>query len=303
MVLPLLLLALGLGAAPQEGGTPPPAPAPVDAPPKPPAPEAAAAWGQITAAMTVPGEHRPIQAFSLRADVRSRQGVQTNDFKAEYRYLAPHFIRFQLEGGRETGRGPGRGDKAYWLRDKDVVTPLSGREFKADRDLVRRMTTLAQNVVSLANPAGIRTRELVLRPEDAPPPLLPKSLAGKARRLTWVEFVSPDFDLFQDEAPADPTRPRNYRVIVGADKKSHVPYLVMVHEEVVPGAPRSEPLLFALEVYRKVDGYLLPHRIRVHNLDLGQPELAFGERAAQEIDVTFADLTPELVEADFAAKP
>jgi hypothetical protein len=299
----LLALLSGLGQEQQGSGGPPPAgpPAGEPAPAAPAAPaispEARAAWDTVVAHMTVPGERQPVTSFELRAHVTARQGVQSNDFEANYRFLEPSFIRFGLGASRETGRGPGKGGKAYWLRDKDQVTGLDGREYDADRKLVQRMSTIASNLLALSDPSKIHTQSLELRP--APPPGLPPELA-RVRR-DWIELLSPDFDLYRDEPPAgrDPAQPRLFRVQLGADRKNHLPALVVLREEGQPGQVTGEPLLFELLDYRGVDGYLLPHGIRVWSLDASSPAQAFQGAPGQEISVLYADLTPSLKPDDF----
>jgi hypothetical protein len=287
---PLLVLSLALAAAAQDGGAA--APPPAVAPPAAPGP-AQAAWDAVLGAMTVPGERQPVTSFSISAHVTARQGVQSNDFEATYRFLKPAFIRFGLGPNRETGHGPGQGMKAYWLRDGKQVTLLDSRTYLEDRELVRRMTTIANNILALTDPQKLRTRSLELR--ASPPELLPEELAFSARRLTWIEFLSPDFDLYRDEPPsgAEPAPERLFRVVVGADKKkNNLPALVLLREEGDPRAVTGEPLLFELQDYRAVDGYKLPHGIKVRGLDTSAPKPVFQSAPAQEISVSFADLTP-----------
>jgi hypothetical protein len=238
-----------------------------------------------------------VTSFELRAHVTARQGVQSNDFEANYRFLQPSFIRFGLGASRETGHGPGKGSKAYWLRDKDQVTVLEGREYEADRKLVQRMGTIADNLLALSDLAKVRTQSLELR--SAPPPGLPSELARTRR--DWIELLSPDFDLYRDEPPAgrDSAQPRLFRVQLGADRKTHVPALVVLREEGQPGQVTGEPLLFELLDYRGVDGYLLPHGIRVWSIDASSPAQAFQVAPGQEISVLYADLTPSLKPDDF----
>jgi len=300
-----LLLALFLQG---QGGETPPTPSPASGPeaaPPAPSPAAQAAWEAVVKATAVPGERQPVTSFELRAHVTARQGVQSNDLDATYRFLGqggeetgPGLIRFGLGASRETGRGPGKGQRAYWLRDGKQVTVLEGREYEEDRNLVRRMTTIAGNLLSLSDPAKVRTQGLTLR--ENPPPAVPADLM-RGRRLTWIEFLSPDFDLYRDEPPAgrDPAQPRLFRVVVGADRKTLLPALVVLREEGLPGLITGEPLLFQLSDYRPVDGYLLPHGIRVWSVDQNSPAQAFQTAPGQEISVLYADLAPGLSPEDF----
>src|SRR5689334_850645 len=121
------------GSPPGAPGTPPAIPPPptTSAPAKPadpfaalvpgaiPAsatPEARAAWETMCKASTAPGgSAAPVGAFELVVDVRyfgTSRG--SNDLLAEFRFLAPSFVRVKIvEGKREVGRGPD-GD---WLDD------------------------------------------------------------------------------------------------------------------------------------------------------------------------------------------
>jgi hypothetical protein len=306
LLLALAQLPLGPPPIPQD-------PAPAVAPPaQPSAPsaEALAAWGKIVAATSVPGERAPITAFDLSAEVTASQGVQTNDLDVHYRYLAPDYIRFAIGADRETGRGPGKGAAAYWLRDRERVTVLNTRDYKQDRDLVRRMTTIAQNVVALSDPARLTIQNLELR--SIPPPFLPKSLAFTAKRLDWVEFQSPDFDLYKDEpapAPGEHAEPgaelqatpakRLFRVLIGADMKTHHPVLIALREEGEPGRVLGEPLLFELKDLLAVNGYYLPHTIFVRGLEPDRLPPVFQAEPAQRIGVRGANLAPNLKPDDF----
>jgi hypothetical protein len=249
--------------------------------------------------MAVAGASAPIDSFALRAHVTARQGVQSNDFEATYQFLAPNLIRFGIGQNRETGRGPGKGQEAYWLRDGDALTWLAGREYIADRELVARMTTIAGNLIALSDLGKVRTERMELR--ERAPAILPQALAWKAKQLVWIEFLSPDFDLYRAEPPAgaDAGAPRLFRVLLGAHKKSLRPELVLLREEGEPGTIVGEPLLFELLAFQEVDGYLLPHGITVRSVDSASPSLAFEEKPGQEISVLFADLTPGLTPEAF----
>lgn len=298
----LLVLWLALPSSLQEGtgaGAPPPAVAPPAAPSP-----AQAAWDVVLGAMTVPGERQPVTSFSIGAHVTARQGVQTNDFEASYKFLEPAFIRFGLGPNRETGHGPGPAQKSYWLRDDKQITVLDGRTYAEDRDLVRRMTTIANNILVLTDPQKVRTRDLQLRDPGRPPEQLPQDIVWGAKRLDWIEFLSPDFDLYRDEPPAgaEPAAERLFRVLVGADKKRHLPALVLLREEGDPRQVTGEPLLFELQDYRAVDGYMLPHGIKVRGMDVNATAPQFQAAPAQEISVLSADLTPHFKPDDFKAE-
>lgn len=265
----------------------------------PPADDAAqGTWARVCAAMTLPGEKQEIRAFALRADVVTREGVQSNQFEAVYRYLHPHYIRFQIETGVETGRGPGKGDKAYWQRDGERVTVLSGREQIESRNLVKQMTSLAQNFLALSDPAKLDVADLNLR--SIGPGYLPKDLKAEGKRLEWIEFTSRDFDLFRDDAPKRPGVEKRYRVLVGLEKKTAVPRIAVVREIATSEDPVASPILFDLKNYKSVDGYRIPHWIKVHRMRPRAVPLSFEDKPAQDIFVNSADLKPPFTPESFA---
>lgn len=293
----LAFLAL-LSAAPAAVLAQDPAPAPPVVEPAP-DPAAQALWGRLQAATRAPEVTEPVTAFHVVATIRVRgEGVERNDVpRAEYTYLAPNYVRFRIDAARETGRGPGKGDAAYWMREKDRVTTLAGREFSTDRDLVRRMTSIARNFVALSNPAGLELSGLELlpkRPDALPTPLR----VGLAKQLDWLAFHSPDFDLFSERGA--PPQGATYRVEVGVDRTSHLPRLVTVTEVPAPDAPTTTvPMLFELRDFRGVDGTTIPHAILVHTPESPQPGARFGKLPAQEVYVERADLAPELTPESF----
>lgn len=297
---------LGLRAGGQEGERPPdgePSGDPLDQA----SPEARALWQALVDASRGEAAER-IDAFHVRAQVLTRDGVKSNEVEVEYRFLEPHYIRFSVPSKRgtgscETGRGPGEGQKAYWLKDGEEVVVLQGRETSEDRELVDRMLVVARNFLALSDLSRLRI-ERMERMAGAPGDLpLGWHVRGFWKELSWLAVESRDFALLHPDRRG--TRPvdRTYRVEFGIDPTTHLPRLAVVREVLTPGVPEppAAPMLFQLERYAPRDGYLVPGRIAVHHLVQG-PEggpPVFGDDPAQDIWLLDVRLGADLTEADF----
>ncbi len=268
-------------------------------------PEAQARWERMIAASRPLTENRaPITAFILRADVRFRgEGTERNDLKVDYRYLAPHFLRTLLETDRETGRGPGQGQRAYWVREGDKVEPLVGRDHREGRRQVDEMLAVAKNFIALTDPARLKLTKLELLP--APPTGLPRPLERKVlKKLDWIRVASKDFALVLEQIGKDEKTPRVFEVDLGISRENDLPVLAIIREanpRIIDGVARpSNPLLFHLEDWRPQDGFRVPWMIKVHRLEATPLRVGFSEFAAQDIVLLEAQLRPQLKEADFA---
>lgn len=265
-------------------------------------PAARAAWERLLAASRSGSE--PIRAFELRAEVLTRDGVRTNEARIAYRYLAPHFIRFNLSQNRETGRGPGVGQSAYWLRDREEVVVLEGRERTEDRRMVDQMAAVSRNFISLSDPARLRLESIGTLP--AAPQAVPPSLEREAKKLEWLSIASADFALLdpasRDRRPSA-NRATVYEVLLGLGETG-LPQLAIVRRVRGEGEPlpATPPMLIRLAGYRELDGFRVPHDLFVYGPDPSPSRLVgarFEDKPAQEIYVTEADLRPELSEDDF----
>ena len=247
----------------------------------------------------------PIQAFSLEADVRTRDGARRNDLRVMYRYLAPAFIRFALPGEqgttkRETGRGPGEGQRAYWLREGDEVKELQGRDFTEDRRLVDEMLVVARNFLAFSNLSGLSLESLTLLP--VPPPDLPEPWRLKPwwRKLTWLSLESPDFALLHPERRAERPGQRLYVVELGLDPEDGLPRVAVVREQPDPsGGPSASPLCFRLDRYSSRDGFLVPLEIVVHPLLETPAGPRFAVEPSQDITLLDIELRPTFTPEDF----
>jgi len=255
--------------------------------------QARAAFERLCAA-SGPEAREPITAFVLQADVLTRSGVQTNEMRIEYRYLAPDCIRFMLPSRQETGRS-GLAQEKYWLKDGQDVVVLAGREYKEDREQVDRMAALARNYVALSDPRRLKLVSMTLLAE--PPSDLPAELARSARKLTWLALESPDFALVRREG-ATPAPGTLYRVelCLGEDG---LPRLAVIRAE---SGAREAPLLVELDKYQTTAGFHVPFHLAVHVPEAERTPPVFAARASQDITVTQADLRPKLKVEDFEPK-
>jgi hypothetical protein len=254
-------------------------------------PEAEAAWKRVLAATASAGG-LPITAFRLEADVLTRSGAQTNETEIDYRYLAPDCIRFVLPNRLETGRfGAGRED--YWLKDKEEVVVLAGRDYVEDRRQVDEMLALARNYVALSEPARLNLRRLELlggAPADLPP-----SLAAAGKKLSWIAVSSPDFALVRRDGEPAP-KDALYTVEIGL-RTDGLPSLVVIRDGSRKSGDRTA-LLVELGKYEEKSGFKIPLQLRVH---ARRPDgrAGFVDSPSQEIYVTTTDLRAPLTREDF----
>jgi hypothetical protein len=255
------------------------------------APEARALWARLLAASGRPGRG-PLASFQVQAEVRSRAGVQSVDATAvQYAYLAPDCIRFMLPSRNETGRH-GPAEDQYWLRGKEGVVVLAGREYREDRKTVDDMLALARNYAALSAPERLVLLALE-RLAEAPADLGPElARAAAKQKLAWLALESPDFALVRGD-PA--RRDAVYRVELGLEE-SGLPAIAIVRER---GKPSTEPLLVRLARYQEQDGFRIPFELAVHVLDRALARPVFAATPSQQIYVTRAVLGPALTPADF----
>lgn len=270
-------------------------------------PEARETWMKVLAASRDPASPAPLQeirAFVVSANVEIRDGVGRNSVdNARYSYLAPEFIRFSLESGRETGRGPELGAMKYWLKDGDRKVPLHGREYEEDRKRVDEAWALARNFLALADLSKVRLAELELL--ASAPNGIPSSVVARPRQLIWLTVKSPDFALVAEQRRGAPAELPTYAVELGLDPKTYLPALALVREErpapLKPGEVLTAPVLVELERWSLVQGHRVPKLLRVFPVDGGEGGEggSFAARPGQVIALLELDLAPKLTPADF----
>ena len=257
-------------------------------------PAARAAWQSFLDATRGDAPSQPITAFSLQASVLTRAGVQTNEMSVDYRFLEPECIRFLLPNQREVGRF-GAKQREYWLRDRDELVVLSGRDYTEDRRQIDEMFSIARNFVALSDPARLSITSLELLAK--PPADLSKKIQRESAKLRWLRATSPDFALMRN----DGTRASEgtLYVIDLALQPSGEARFVIVRERPAPGQPVAEPMLIRMDDFRGQNGFRIPYQFFVYRLDPSALPLVFGSKPAQEIYLTKADLRATLAVEDF----
>lgn len=311
------------GAQEDDGPARPTASGAIDA-------EALRRWQAITDALRTPeSRDRRIDAFEISFDLRARRGAQSNDLQIGARFLAPDWLAFTDQLGRQVGLGP----RGPWLEERDgAVVRLEGREYRQDRRNLDRTRSLARNYLALTDPGGIRIDSL--RTMDGPPPSLPRIRGVRPGRLAWIELVTPDFGVVGDppesleealpdfpppgaEGPFAPPQPPGegdehgdpveardprFRVYLGCDPSEGLPVLVVISSaEPLPDLQRVEHCIHLREFQpnRRTRGLLLPWRLDVFERWPALEGFAdYPEVPSQEIDLVEArvdnlDLTPE----------
>lgn len=254
-------------------------------------PEASAAWAAMRAASTVPGgPTAPVSAFDLAVDVRyfgTSRG--SNDFGAEFRFLAPWYVRVKIvEGKREVGRGPD-GD---WFDDgsrKERLRLGVGREFQEDRRQLDQWQSIAKDFVGLTDPKSLRIAKLETL--SGPPASLPTKLAARGAQLAWVRLASPDFRL------VDVQPDRLFRASLGRDRTTGWVELALIEEDLPSAELRPSAALLELRLPKPLEGLVVPQNILVRSVDASKQPLAFAETPGMDL---FLHIPGSTLRATFA---
>ena len=325
LLLLLAALVLRTPTAPQSQGKPPELPPPpvAESGAKPPDPfaslvpgaippattaEARAAWKAMCDASTAPGGGAaPVRAFDLLVDVRYFGSLSTpgaapgtasrgsNDFVAQFRFLAPSCVRVKIvEGSREVWRGPD-GD---WLDDgtRHERIRLFGRAYQEDRRQLDQWQSIAKDFVGLTDPKSLRIAKLETLP--GPPASLPEKLAARGGQLAWVRVTSPDFRLV--DAPTD----RLFRAALGRDPKSGWVELALIEEDLPSPELRPTAALLELKQPKPLEGLVVPQNILVHSVDPAKRPVAFADVAGMDLYLRIpgSTLRASFVPQDFAQR-
>jgi hypothetical protein len=248
-------------------------------------PEASAAWKTMCAASTSPGgPSEPVRAFALAVDVRyGGAGHGTNDFKAEFRYLAPSWVRVKIvEGQREVGHGPD-GD---WLvdgkRNEKIVMGID-RAYQEDRRQLAQWQAIAKDFVSLTDPKSLRLAKLETL--AGPPASLPPKLAARGGQLAWVRLLSPDFRL------VDVQPDRLFRATLGRDRTTGWVELALIEEDLPSTDLKPTAALLELREPKLLEGLVVPRNILVHAVDTSKTPLAFAGDPGMDLYLNMRDST------------
>ena len=256
-------------------------------------PAAREAWKKIEAATFVPGASRePITAFDLGLDVRYKRSASgTNELKATYRYLAPGWVRIDLENS-STMRGP-MGD---WLEDRKrggkPVDLRVAREHAEDRRQLDETASVAKHFVALSNPGALRIASI--EKLDAAPARLPKPSMKRAGELAWIRIRSPDFRLVGAGATAAMSR-----ATIGFAPDTGRVEIALVEEDRPTPALAPSARVVELAGTLEAQGYRVPKQIRVYSIAEGRGEHAFTDEPGMDLYVVNANLRPTLAPENF----
>ncbi|MFT5081171.1 MAG: hypothetical protein ACI84E_001829 [Planctomycetota bacterium] len=266
-------------------------------------PAAAKLWSDVvkaakadTDAGTAP--RAPITSFELQFEITVRDtGGGHNEATTKVRYLAPSFVRFQLEEITELGFGP----DGYWSKDKDQPpVDISRREYAESKRRVQDVRTTAKNFLALAEPGNLRIVNLAK--VQAPPTNQPPGAAKRLANLDWLVLESPDFDLSAGTAIAADAGSRLYRAYIGVGKTSHHVEEAMVIE-VKDGEVRPATATWLTMGHRTMlDGISFPGSILIRRAVLAESPWTFTKRPTDELYLIEGKLVTDLVPADFLAK-
>ena len=273
------------------------------------APGAAKLWNEVVNAAkaeTPAGEVRrpPITSFELKFEITVRDPAGGhNEATTRVRYLAPHFVRFQLAESTELGFGP----DGYWSKDIDQTpVDISRREYAESKRRVQDVRTTAKNFLALAEPGNLRI--LNLAKDQGPPANQPPGAAKRLDAMDWLVLESPDFDLSAGTAIAADAGPRLYRAYIGVDRQTHHVLEAMVLE-VKDGEVRPATATWLTMGDRlMLDGISFPGSILIHRsipadtTVLGSLAFTFPKRPSEELYLIEGKLLTDFGPDDFRVK-
>lgn len=234
--------------------------------------EARALWKGLVASLE---QAKPMQSFRLGFYLRQQDPDpkirKVNDLDLEFSYLAPRYVRAQLESGRTHLRGP----KGDFLIDKQEVIELFGRDAEQDLDQLDRMGAIASNFVALTQP--VATLRLVRMALTQAPAELSPELRKEAQGLVWLSVTSPDFFLqLRPEATEDGSAPL-YRAQLGIDPESRAVRVAVIHEQRGEVFVQDSAMCVDMSGHRQRAGLAVPRTVRVFQIDPGTRPARFYE--------------------------
>ena len=255
------------------------------------------AWTAMCAATSGEKPQPKVTSFDLHFDGRVRQlGDQgLHDLSdARYRYTEPGWISTILSKGNERLRGP-RGD---WFIKDGAATKLQGIDYENDTRELDDSVLVARTFVSLIDPRALRIRSLAVL--AAPPFALPAAMLEDAKKLTWLDVVSPDFER-PNAKPTPDGKPvtKLVRAQIGIDPKTHLPQLAFVAQDDRGTIVHDTALLVKLANWRALDGFQVPGMLLTYPPDFSRSPWTFGEQFSLKLGLREGTLRPKLVEQDF----
>jgi hypothetical protein len=253
--------------------------------------EAKALWTRACDAALAPGaERKRVSAFQLTFEILTRRGVQRNDVKAaRFLYLdAEGYVRTSLKSGREHVLGP---DGPWLIDGKEEIRLTKKRENEEDLRQIDETVSIARNFLALTDPSSLRIA--ALSELGQAPPAIGGPLQERARGLSWLNVVSPDFQLMR---PSQHTKPDTlFHVRLGLD-----PETGRVEQAVIGDDRAPTTVLVELNDVSPLDGFMVPGRILVFELDAKKSERSFGKLAVLELyRIPPGTLQPKLGPDDF----
>jgi len=258
--------------------------------------EARRAWKELcegTLAAT------PIRDFDLKFDLRTRdESNRTHDVGAHIRFLGPKYLWSMIA---ESGQGHVRNDEGDFLLDGKTgeAVKLIGREGAEDIRQIDETIAIARNFVALTDPRSVRIA--ALERVGGPPPILPPKLASSATRLSWLAVESPDLRLYRLRSRAGEKEPL-VRALLGIDPQRKRIELALIHEDLGDRPLLGSTLLVDLSGHFEKDGFVVPRRIDVYQVDTEVEPWCFRAKPSSVLSVKNEDfdLRPDLKPEDFA---
>ncbi len=232
-------------------------------------------WGALVDALAT---DEPMRSFELNFNLRqhSQETTQSNDLTLEFAYLAPRFVHARLESGRTLIRGA-QGD--YLVDGKETIK-LEGREAAADRKTLDEMASIAATFMALTAPSALRLVELQML-EQAPAGIHPKH-HQEMKPFLWMRVASPDFFLFtENKAKGIPI----YQADLGIDPETKAIRFAVIRE--MNPDPKLAPstVFVRMSDHQRRDGFFVPHRIEICNLDPTTTPPRFYQRPTSRLDL------------------
>ncbi len=270
-------------------------------------PSAQALWSSLVAASKDQATAdatalEPISSFDLKfqIEIRDVEG-RNNEAESRVRYLAPNYIRFQLEQGIELGCGPVDGDDfGYWsLNNGKDFQDISLRQYALSKQRVQDVLNTSINFLALVEPANLRILALSSiseAPQNHPPRF------GHLNTLDWITLDSPDFDLGAGSSLAQDPSGRVYRAYLGLGRTTHRVTEALV-VELADGAPLVETAIWiTLGDHRGLGGVMFPGSILIRRPDFAPSPWAFTKRPTDEFYLIGGTLRAKLDPEDFRGR-
>ena len=245
----------------------------------------------------------PIESADLNFQVVIRDGQgSNNEADSRIRFLAPNYVRFQLEEGVELGCGPvDKNDHGFWsLSNGKEFQDISLRQYAQSKQRVLDVLNKMKNFLALAEPGNLRI--LSLSTIASAPINQPPGAAKHLKGLNWLTLDSPDFDLRASISVTADLKPRVYRAYLGLAKTDHRVKEAMV-VEVIDGAPIVETSVWlTLGDHIGLDGVTFPGSILIRRPDFRPSPWSFTKRPTEELYLMGGSLRANLTPEDFRGR-